>query len=141
MPSFTTEIIPSIIFYECGNESISEPHMQEMKDIRDQYDPHGGRAIGSAAKCWIAKWQNMAAKCCTPIKARIFPCGQWNIQGMKAQENIGMIIHRLIIKMVTVRCTTGRMHASYNRNMETHAVENVKRWFEFWKERPGQVNV
>ena len=38
---------PSIIFYECGNESISETHMDEMKDIRDQYDPYGGRAIGS----------------------------------------------------------------------------------------------
>jgi hypothetical protein len=25
----------------------------------------------------------------------------------------------------------------YNRNMESHAVENVKRWYEFWKERPG----
>ncbi len=38
---------PSIIFYESGNESVSEPHMEEMKDIRDKYDPHGGRAIGS----------------------------------------------------------------------------------------------
>jgi beta-galactosidase/beta-glucuronidase len=26
---------PSIIFYECGNESISDLHMQEMKNIRD----------------------------------------------------------------------------------------------------------
>jgi hypothetical protein len=25
----------------------------------------------------------------------------------------------------------------YNRNMESHAVENVKRWFEFWNDRPG----
>ena len=38
---------PSIIFYECGNESISREHMLEMKALRDQYDPHGGRAIGS----------------------------------------------------------------------------------------------
>src|SRR5678815_2523651 len=38
---------PSIIFYECGNESISEAHLQEMKNIRDEYDPQGGRAIGS----------------------------------------------------------------------------------------------
>ena len=41
---------PSIIFYECGNENISEQHMVEMKAIRDQYDPAGGRAIGSG-KC------------------------------------------------------------------------------------------
>jgi beta-galactosidase len=38
---------PSVILLECGNESISEEHMAEMKVIRDQYDPHGGRAIGS----------------------------------------------------------------------------------------------
>ena len=38
---------PSILFYESGNESISREHMLEMKAIRDQYDPHGGRAIGS----------------------------------------------------------------------------------------------
>ncbi len=30
--------------------------------------------------------------------------------------------------------------SAYNRNMESHAVENVKRWYEFWKERPGTGN-
>jgi len=38
---------PSIILFESGNESISEEHIAEMKAIRDKYDPHGGRAIGS----------------------------------------------------------------------------------------------
>src|SRR5690606_30589381 len=38
---------PSIFFYECGNESISEAHMIEMKKVRDTYDPYGARAIGS----------------------------------------------------------------------------------------------
>lgn len=38
---------PSILFYESGNESISREHMVEMIAIRDQYDPYGGRAIGS----------------------------------------------------------------------------------------------
>ena len=38
---------PSVILFECGNESISEEHMAEMKTIRDTFDPHGGRAIGS----------------------------------------------------------------------------------------------
>ena len=28
----------------------------------------------------------------------------------------------------------------YNRNMESHAIENVKRWYEFWQERPGTGN-
>ena len=38
---------PSIVFYESGNDAISEPHMAEMKSLRDTYDPYGGRAIGS----------------------------------------------------------------------------------------------
>ncbi|MCD7962204.1 MAG: DUF4982 domain-containing protein [Rikenellaceae bacterium] len=38
---------PSILMYECGNKGISFEHMAEMKLIRDQYDPYGGRAIGS----------------------------------------------------------------------------------------------
>ena len=38
---------PSIIFYECGNHGISREHMQEMQAIRNQYDPNGGRAMGS----------------------------------------------------------------------------------------------
>jgi len=37
---------PSIIFYECGNENISEKHMREMRAIRDSFDAQGGRAIG-----------------------------------------------------------------------------------------------
>ena len=38
---------PSIIFYECGNADISVAHMNEMLAIRNQYDPNGGRAMGS----------------------------------------------------------------------------------------------
>ena len=37
---------PSVLFYECGNKGISEEHQMEMKQLRDKYDPHGGRAIG-----------------------------------------------------------------------------------------------
>ena len=38
---------PSIIFYESGNKAVSEPHMADMKALRDEFDPHGGRASGS----------------------------------------------------------------------------------------------
>ena len=46
MPSYIIATIP-VIFYESGNHGISEEHMQEMKSIRDKWDPKGGRAIGS----------------------------------------------------------------------------------------------
>ena len=38
---------PSIIFYESGNKGVSREHMLQMKAIRDEFDPHGGRASGS----------------------------------------------------------------------------------------------
>jgi len=37
---------PSILFWEAGNNSISAAHMQQMVDLRKQWDPGGGRAMG-----------------------------------------------------------------------------------------------
>jgi beta-galactosidase len=37
---------PSILFWEAGNNSITPEHMQEMVDLRKEFDPHGGRAMG-----------------------------------------------------------------------------------------------
>jgi hypothetical protein len=31
----------------------------------------------------------------------------------------------------------GQIASSYNRNQDSHAFENVVRWYEFWRERPG----
>ena len=33
--------------YESGNKGVSEEHMKQMKALRDQFDPYGGRAAGS----------------------------------------------------------------------------------------------
>jgi beta-galactosidase len=37
---------PSIFFWEAGNNSITPEHMQQMVNLRKEYDPHGGRAAG-----------------------------------------------------------------------------------------------
>lgn len=37
---------PSVLFWEAGNNGISAAHMQEMFNIKKQWDPTGGRAIG-----------------------------------------------------------------------------------------------
>jgi beta-galactosidase len=37
---------PSILFWEAGNNGISAAHMKEMQDLRKQWDPSGGRAMG-----------------------------------------------------------------------------------------------
>jgi beta-galactosidase len=37
---------PSILFWEAGNNSISAEHLQQMVELRKQWDPNGGRAVG-----------------------------------------------------------------------------------------------
>ena len=54
---------PSILFYECGNESISREHMIEMIAIRDQY------GLSVHAKCSTSERLNTEEKCFTSTKA------------------------------------------------------------------------
>ena len=37
---------PSILFWEAGNNSVSPAHLQQMVDLRKEWDPHGGRVMG-----------------------------------------------------------------------------------------------
>jgi beta-galactosidase len=37
---------PGIFFWEAGNNGISADHMRQMRDLKEQWDPGGGRAIG-----------------------------------------------------------------------------------------------
>ena len=37
---------PSILFWEAGNNSITPAHLQQMVDLRKQFDPNGGRVVG-----------------------------------------------------------------------------------------------
>ena len=38
---------PSILFWEAGNTVVAPDQMQQMVDLRKQWDPDGGRVIGS----------------------------------------------------------------------------------------------
>ncbi|MBO9201770.1 MULTISPECIES: glycoside hydrolase family 2 protein [Niastella] len=127
---------PSIIFYESGNESISEEHMREMKAIRDQYDPQGGRAIGSR-EMLDSKVAEYGGEMLYTNKSAHIP--MWAMEfsrdegSRKYWDNYTPPYH----KDGDGPLYNGQNAAVYNRNMESHAVENVKRWFEFWNERPG----
>jgi len=37
---------PSILFWEAGNNSITPDHLKQMVELRKQWDPNGGRAMG-----------------------------------------------------------------------------------------------
>lgn len=127
---------PSILFYECGNNGISKEHMEEMKTVRDLYDPHGGRAIGSrnmldrpeaeyggemlyinksAAKpMWMMEY-------CRDEGYRKF----WNSWSYPFHQEGDGVLYR------------GAPGPSWNHNGDEFAVELVRRWYEYWQERPG----
>jgi uncharacterized protein YcfL len=127
---------PSIIFYESGNESISESHMTAMKTIRDQYDPHGGRAIGSR-EMLDSKVAEYGGEMLYINKSAHIP--MW---AMEYSRDEGLRKYWDDYTPPFHKDGDGPLYkdqsaASYNRNQESHAKENVIRWHEFWQERPG----
>ena len=127
---------PSILFYEGGNESISREHMLELKAIRDQYDPCGGRVIGSREMLDIdeaeyggemlyinksKKHPMWAMEYCRDEGLRKY----WDEQSYPYHKEGDGPLYR------------NRPAPDYNHNMDQLAVEMVRRWFDYWRERPG----
>ncbi|HEX6181278.1 MAG TPA: DUF4982 domain-containing protein [Chitinophagaceae bacterium] len=130
---------PSIIFYECGNENISEPHMIEMKAIRDQYDPNGGRAIGSR-EMLTSTTAEYGGEMLYTNKSGDIPVWAMEYSRDEGSRKYWDDFTPPFHKDGAGPLHNGQDASSYNRNMESHALENVKRWYEFWRERPGTGN-
>lgn len=137
---------PSIIFYECGNESISREHMIEMKALRDQYDPHGGRAIGSREMLDIreaeyggemlyinkSKHQPMwAMEYCRDEALRKY----WDEYSYP--YHVGNEAHKVSHTGMMYRGQQRKDMSAYNRNQDDFAIEVITRWYDYWRERPG----
>ncbi len=127
---------PSILLYECGNESISEDHMGEMKAIRDQYDPYGGRAIGSremldsktaeygGEMLYINKSAGkpmIATEYCRDEALRKY----WDELTAPYHKNGAGPLYR------------NAPAIEYNRNQDSFAIEEIKRWFDYFIMRAG----
>lgn len=130
---------PSIIFYECGNESISEQHMKEMKNIRNEFDAYGGRAIGSR-EMLDSKETEYGGEMLYINKSATFP-----VWAMEYSRDEGLRKYWDDYTPPYHKDGDGPLHKGqsakeYNRNQESHAIENVVRWYDFWKERPGTGN-
>ena len=127
---------PSIIFYECGNKGILDAQMQEMKDIRDLYDPYGGRAIG-AREMLASSVAEYGGEMLYIDKSATKPLWEMEFsrdEGLrKYWDNDTPPYHK---------DGDGPLYRNapapeYNHNMDSHAVENIKRWYEYWRVRPG----
>lgn len=127
---------PSIIFYESGNKGIREANMQDMKAIRDKYDPHGGRAIGSR-EMLDSKVAEYGGEMLYTNKSAHIPLWAMEYSRDEGSRKFWDDYTPPYHKDGEGPLYNGQNAMVYNRNMESHAVENVKRWFEFWNERPG----
>ena len=127
---------PSVIFWESGNESISRDHMLEMRAIRDKYDPHGGRAIGSREMLDIREAE-YGGEMLYVNKSEHHPMVQTEYcrdEGLrKYWDDWSYPYHKH---------GDGPMYknapaTAYNQNQDQLTVEFVRRWYDFWRERPG----
>src|SRR5690606_20753342 len=127
---------PSVLFWESGNESISEEHMAEMIAIRDQYDPHGGRAIGSREMLdsKLAEYGGEMLYINKSAKHPMIATEYMRDEGLrKYWDEYTYPFH----KEGEGPLYKGNDASSYNRNQDQHAVEAIRRWWDYWKVRPG----
>lgn len=136
---------PSIIFYECGNESISREHMLEMREIRDKYDFYGGRAIGSREMLDIRESEyggemlyiNKSAH--SPFWAMEY-CRDEGLR--KYWDDYSYPFHKEgegnkgFHSAMTNKTVVGDA-SPYNHNQDQFTVELVRRWYDYWRERAG----
>ena len=127
---------PSILFYESGNESISREHMLEMKAIRDEYDPHGGRAVGSREMLDIneAEYGGEMLYINKSKKHPMWAMEYCRDEGLrKYWDEYSYPYH----KEGDGPLYRGKPAQDYNHNMDQFAIEMMRRWYDYWLERPG----
>lgn len=127
---------PSILFYESGNYRISPEHMERMKAIRDKYDPHGGRAIGSREMLDVdcAEYGGEMLYINRSKKHPMFAHEYCRDEGLRLYwDDFSYPFHR----HGDGPLYRGAKAVEYNQNQDLFAVEMVRRWYDYWIERPG----
>jgi hypothetical protein len=127
---------PSILFYEAGNAGVSDEHMADMIKLRDQLDPHGGRAmgcrnmLGSAVAEYGGDMLYVNRSATKPLWAMEYS----RDEGLRTYwDDLSPPFH----KDGDGPEHKGESGRSYNRNQDSLAVEDVRRWFEYYEQRPG----
>jgi beta-galactosidase len=127
---------PSIIFYEGGNKGVSEAHMRELLAVRDELDPHGGRAMGSREMLgsktaeWGGEMLYINKSATKPLWATEYMRDE---QLRKHVDEFTPPFH----KDGEGPLHNGQEARIYNRNGDSNAVAAVKNWFDYYRERPG----
>lgn len=127
---------PSILFYESGNFRVSREHMLAMKAIRDKYDPHGGRAAGSREMLDVneAEYGGEMLYINRSAKHPMWSMEYCRDEGLrKYWDEYSYPFH----KEGDGPLYKGASASEYNRNQDQFALEMIRRWYDYWLERPG----
>jgi beta-galactosidase len=127
---------PSILFYESGNKGVTEDHMREMKALRDRYDPHGGRAAGcrEMLNSQVAEYGGEMLYINKSARLPFWAMEYCRDEGLrKYWDEFSPPFHKNGEGPPYRNGPAGE----YNRNQDSFALEDVARWFDYWRERPG----
>lgn len=127
---------PSILFYEGGNESISRDHMKELIAIRDQYDPHGGRATGSREMLDINEAEYGGEM------LYINKSGKHPMWAMEYCRDEGYRMYWDDYSYPYHKQGAGPYYRKapadiYNQNQDQLTIEQIRRWHDYYVVRPG----
>jgi hypothetical protein len=110
--------------------------MTELKNIRDQYDPYGGRAIGSR-NMLDSKVAEYGGEMLYVNKSDTKP--MWMMEYCR-DESLHWYWNSWSYpyhKEGTGPAYRGGVYREWNHNGDEFAAELVRRWYEYWTERPG----
>ncbi len=110
--------------------------MIEMKAIRDRFDPYGGRAIGSREMLDIneAEYGGEMLYINKSKKHPMWATEYCRDEGLrKYWDEYSYPYH----KEGEGPLYKGQSASDYNHNQDMLAVEIVRRWYDYWRERPG----
>lgn len=127
---------PSILFYECGNKGISEEHMEEMRRIRDTFDPQGGRAIGSREMLHsdAAEYGGEMLYVNKSAQKPMWMMEYHRDEGLRKYWDEWSYPYH---KEGDGPLYRGAAATDYNHNMDQFAVGMVTAWHDYYLERPG----
>ncbi|MFV0471825.1 MAG: DUF4982 domain-containing protein [Paludibacteraceae bacterium] len=137
---------PSVIFYEGGNDAISEEHMAELKAVRDKYDPYGGRAVGSREMLdsRVAEWGGEMLYINKSAGKPLFATEYCRDEGLrKYWDNYSYPYHKdgegtkYYRSVTTTEPQKNIDTRSYNRNQDSFFEELITRWWDYYRVRPG----
>ncbi len=127
---------PSILFYEAGNKGVSEEHIRQMKALRDQYDPHGGRACGSR-EMLASQVAEYGGEMLYINKSARIPFWAMEYSRDEALRKYWDEFSPPLHKDGDGPLYRNAPAREYNRNQDSFALEDVARWYDFWRQQPG----